>query len=136
VTCKLFGRVISGKGEGKYYMSLKPYKETFKNILGYYPYEGTLNIKKLNDNFQLNKFKWLEIDDFEYNDKVYYGVKILPVRIYGKIGYWVNGAIIRPKRSTHNENTIELISKVNLRKYLFLKNNDIIIANIKSTYHL
>jgi len=127
---KLFGRVISGKGEGKYYMSLKPYKERFYNILGYYPYEGTLNIKKLNNNFQLNKLNWLEIDDFEYDGRAYYGVKILPVKIYGKIGYLVNGAIIRPKKSTHDKNIIELISNVNLRKFLFLKNNDIIVVNI------
>ena len=127
---KLFGRVISGKGEGKYYMSLKPYKERFKNILGYYPYEGTLNIKKLNNNFQLDKLNWLEIDDFKYNGRAYYGAKILPVKIYGKIGYWVNGAIIHPKKSTHDKNIIELISNVNLRKFLFLKNNDIIIVNV------
>ena len=130
MTNKLFGQVISGKGEGKYYMSLKPYKERYKNILGYYPYEGTLNIKKLNNNFQLDKLNWLEIDDFKYNGRVYYGVKILPVKIYGKIGYWVNGAIIHPKKSTHDKNIIELISKVNLRKFLFLKNNDIVIVNV------
>ena len=126
MTDKLFGQIISGKGEGKYYMSLKPYKERFKNILGYCPYEGTLNIKKLNNNFKLDKLNWLEIDDFKYNGREYYGVKVLPVRIYSKIGYWVNGAIIRPKKSTHDENTIEIISNVNLRKFLFLKNNDII----------
>ncbi|MBW9221476.1 DUF120 domain-containing protein [Methanothermococcus sp. SCGC AD-155-C09] len=130
MTNKLFGQVISGKGEGKYYMSLKPYKERFYNILGYYPFEGTLNIKKLNNNFKLDKLNWLEIDDFKYNGKEYYGVKILPVKIYGKIGYWVNGAMIRPKKSIHDENIIEVISKVNLRKFLFLKNNDIVIVNV------
>ena len=39
------GRIISGMGEGAYYMSLNEYKKQFKEKLGYEPYPGTLNIK-------------------------------------------------------------------------------------------
>ena len=39
------GHIITGMGEGAYYMSLDGYKKQFKEKLGYEPYPGTLNIK-------------------------------------------------------------------------------------------
>ncbi|HUW86625.1 MAG TPA: DUF120 domain-containing protein, partial [Methanoregula sp.] len=41
----LSGMVVSGIGEGKYYMSLEPYKQQFSSHLGFEPYPGTLNIR-------------------------------------------------------------------------------------------
>ncbi|AEH06498.1 CTP-dependent riboflavin kinase [Methanothermococcus okinawensis] len=122
---KLFGRVMSGKGEGRYYMSLLPYKEKFKDILGYEPYEGTLNIK-LNKAIDLNRFNPLEIDDFRYENNKYYGVKLIPVKICTK-DFCVKGAIVYPKKTEHSNNIIEIIAPIKLRKYLFLKNNDIVM---------
>ena len=45
---ELNGKVVSGMGEGEYYMSLKGYTKQFKTKLGYIPFPGTLNVK-LND---------------------------------------------------------------------------------------
>ena len=42
---ELSGSVISGLGEGAYYMSLKGYTKQFKTKIGYVPFPGTLNIK-------------------------------------------------------------------------------------------
>src|SRR5438270_8392425 len=39
------GTVVSGMGEGAYYMSLEGYKIQFKEKLGYEPYPGTLNVR-------------------------------------------------------------------------------------------
>src|SRR5919197_1426942 len=47
------GIVISGMGEGAYYMSLDGYKKQFREKLGYEPYPGTLNIK-LQDQIFMN----------------------------------------------------------------------------------
>ncbi|UXM84509.1 CTP-dependent riboflavin kinase [Methanococcus aeolicus] len=121
---KLFGRVVSGKGEGKHYMSLPPYKEKFKNILGFEPYEGTLNVK-LGYIINLNELNPIEVDDFYYKNNKYYGVKLIPVRICIK-DYCVNGAIVYPKKTEHPNNVIELIAPIKLRKYLSLKNNDMV----------
>jgi riboflavin kinase len=124
----IIGRVVSGKGEGRYYMSLPPYKEKFKNILGFEPYEGTLNIK-LEQEIDLNRLNPIEIDDFYYNGTKYYGVRMIPVKIHAK-NYCVDGAIVFPKKTEHSKNIIELISPIKLRKYLSLKNNDIIKISI------
>jgi riboflavin kinase len=97
IKMKLFGRVVSGKGEGRYYMSLPPYKEKFKNILGFEPYEGTLNIK-LGYGIKLNDLNPIEVDDFYYKNNKYYGVKLIPVRICIR-DYCVNGAIVYPKKN-------------------------------------
>lgn len=53
--CKIFGReetrftlvgtLISGLGEGRYYMSLEPYRQQFLEHLGFEPFPGTLNIR-------------------------------------------------------------------------------------------
>ncbi|MBW9223223.1 DUF120 domain-containing protein [Methanothermococcus sp. SCGC AD-155-E23] len=120
----LYGKVISGKGEGKYFMSLKPYKERFKNLLGYYPYEGTLNIK-LSEYVPVDMSRCLEIEGFEYNGKRYYGVKVLPGWIC-KNEFAVKGALIFPEKSTHPKDVVEVISPVNLRQYLSLKNGDVV----------
>ncbi|HXV45112.1 MAG TPA: DUF120 domain-containing protein, partial [Nitrososphaera sp.] len=39
------GSVVSGMGEGAYYMSLEGYRKQFKQKLGYEPYPGTLNVR-------------------------------------------------------------------------------------------
>ena len=42
---ELNGSVISGLGEGAYYMALSGYTKQFKVKIGYIPFPGTLNIK-------------------------------------------------------------------------------------------
>ena len=41
----LTGRVKSGLGEGRYYMSQKGYRAQFAKRLGIDPYPGTLNLR-------------------------------------------------------------------------------------------
>ncbi|MBW9220255.1 DUF120 domain-containing protein [Methanothermococcus sp. SCGC AD-155-N22] len=120
----LYGRVTSGRGEGRYFMSLKPYRERFKSILGYYPYEGTLNIK-LSEYTPLDMSKCLEIEGFEYEGKKYYGVKVLPAKV-SKDEFAIKGALIFPEKSNHPKDIVEVISPLNLRNYLSLKNGDIV----------
>ena len=126
----LYGRVTSGRGEGRYYMSLKPYKKRFKKVLGYYPYEGTLNVRLLSEYRNLDTSKCLEVEGFEYQGKRYYGVKVLPAKI-SKDEFAVNGALIFPEKSKHPENIVEVISPLNLRNYLSLRNGDVVKIKIE-----
>ena len=41
----LEGTLISGMGEGAYYMGLKGYSKQFKSKIGYVPFPGTFNVR-------------------------------------------------------------------------------------------
>ena len=45
------GIVVSGMGEGAYYMALEGYRKQFKEKLGFEPYPGTLNVKLVDQIF-------------------------------------------------------------------------------------
>ncbi|ABR55084.1 protein of unknown function DUF120 [Methanococcus vannielii SB] len=122
---KIFGRVVSGFGEGKYFVGLIPYKNKFKELTGFTPYEGTLNIK-LKTYFDIDKYDPLEFDGFEIDGKEYFGGKVLLVTLFNKSGKFVDCAIVSPKKTDHSKKTLEIIAPVNLRKFLSLKNLDIV----------
>ena len=42
---QLKGTIVSGMGEGAYYMSLRGYTKQFKKKIGYVPFPGTLNVR-------------------------------------------------------------------------------------------
>ncbi|ACV24425.1 CTP-dependent riboflavin kinase [Methanocaldococcus fervens] len=123
------GRVVSGFGEGRYFLSLPPYKEAFKKVLGFDPYEGTLNLK-LNEAFNINKFKYIETEDFEFNGKKFFGVKILPIKILINNNE-IDGAIVVPKKTYHSSDIIEIIAPVKLREQFNLKDGDVVKILIK-----
>src|ERR671928_100116 len=56
LTIDFKGTIVSGMGEGAYYMSLDGYKKQFKEKLGYEPFPGTLNLK-LEEKMYMNKKK-------------------------------------------------------------------------------
>ncbi|XRP96816.1 CTP-dependent riboflavin kinase [Methanocaldococcus sp. 16A] len=123
------GSIVSGRGEGRYFLSLPPYKEAFKNILGFEPYEGTLNLK-LNKEFDINKFKYIETEDFEFNGKKYFGVRILPIKILIN-NKEIDGAIVLPKKTYHSSDIIEIVAPIKLREQYNLKDGDVIKILIK-----
>jgi len=116
---KLVGRVISGKGLGIYFVSLEEYRTFFKRILDREIFCGTLNI-------ELNRGTWRD----------------LPLKIYmpegphapilfarGKI-FSEDIIVLRPVKSTHPDNVIEIVAGVNLRKKYQLNDGDCIVIEI------
>jgi len=119
---KLSGSVISGLGEGAYYMSLNGYTKQFKVKIGYIPFPGTLNIK-LNQLQatqiiqQLDDLESVMIDPFSDGKRTYGWVKCFHATLNDSI----KCELIRLERTHHNNSIIELISKNNLRKTSKLK---------------
>jgi riboflavin kinase len=113
------GRVVSGLKDGRYYLSLPQYVKQFKKKLGFTPFPGTLNvvIKDINKKLLLTKMKGITVDGFSFGNRVLGRVKCFPVMINGK----VKGAIALPDRSHYSSDTIEIISRHNLRRELKLK---------------
>jgi riboflavin kinase len=119
---ELIGKIVSGLGEGAYYMSLKGYTKQFKSKLGYVPFPGTLNIKlnQQRDSLAVQQFADLEgimIDPFSDGKRTYGWVKCY----HAKLNNSINCELIRLERTHHDNSVIELISKKNLRKIGKLK---------------
>jgi riboflavin kinase len=115
------GRIESGIGEGKYYMSIKGYKSEIKKRFDFLPYPGTLNLRiKEEDLSKVYNSPFSVIEGFSTKKRTYGSLKCKKVMINDNI----NGAIIIPERTSHPNNIVEIISDVHLRDRLQLKDDD------------
>lgn len=115
------GVIISGMGEGAYYMSLKGYTKQFKSKLGYIPFPGTLNVKLKHPEFveakrSLETYPAIMVEGFSDGKRTYGWVKCFPARINNS----VDSALILLERTHHDDSVIELISEENIKKTLKL----------------
>ncbi len=113
----LKGTLVSGMGEGAYYMSLKGYTKQFKTKIGYIPFPGTLNVKlgKKEYTETIRQFEGMEgshIDGYSDGKRTYGWVKCFKAKLNSSF----DCELIRLERSHHDTSIIELISKNNLRK--------------------
>jgi riboflavin kinase len=114
----LSGKVITGLGEGQYYISLDGYRTQFKEKLGFDPYPGTLNIKLDTQSIEVRKkiIQSIRITGFTDHNRTFGKGSCFMVRISD-----IQGAVITPERTHYPEDIIEIIAPVNLRNYLALK---------------
>ena len=116
------GNVVSGLGEGRYYIEQSGYVEQFKEKLGFIPYPGTLNVEiefiARNKLRLLKNQKSIKIDEFGTKNRTFGGVRCFRAKIDS-----VEGAIVLPIRS-HYSNILEFISEDYLREKLNLKDGD------------
>jgi len=111
------GTIVSGMGEGAYYMSMKGYAKQFKSKLGYIPFPGTLNVKLKDKEFieakrTLDTHLGIMITGFSDGKRTYGWVKCYP----SKINNSIDAALITLERTHHDDSVIELISKENIKK--------------------
>ncbi|MCZ7357072.1 MAG: winged helix-turn-helix domain-containing protein/riboflavin kinase [Candidatus Methanoperedens sp.] len=111
----LSGKVITGLGEGQYYISLEGYRKQFREKLGFDPYPGTLNVRLDPASIETRKSINcnIRISGFTDNNRTFgpgscFNVKISDLR----------GAVIVPERTHYPEDIIEIIASVKLRDYL------------------
>jgi len=119
---EIAGKVKSGLGEGRYYVSKKPYVTQFTEKLGIVPYPGTLNVK-IEPEYesvlrQLRGRKGIMIEGFSSDDRTYGAVKAFKCMIDG-----IDCALIFPYRSIYRD-VMEIISSEFLREKLNLKDDD------------
>ena len=127
----LKGTLVSGMGEGAYYMSLKGYTKQFKSKIGYIPFPGTLNVKlgKKEYTEAIRQFEGLEgihIDGYSDGKRTYGWVKCFKA----KLNSTIDCQLIRLERSHHDTSIVELISRTNLRKTGKLSNGSKVTITI------
>jgi len=113
----LKGTLVSGLGEGAYYMSLEGYSKQFKTKIGYIPFPGTFNVKLEKKEYteaisQFEEMDGIHIDGYSDGKRTYGWVKCFKA----KLNSTIDCQLIRLERSNHDTSIIELISKSNLRK--------------------
>ena len=123
------GVVISGMGEGRYYLTLGGYTEQLKRKLRFSPYKGTLNIRVVpGESDKLNILKessGITIDGFQDGERTFGPGKCFPAKIRN-----MDCAVIVPNRS-HYSDVVEVISKDYLREKLKLRDGDEVEVEIR-----
>lgn len=121
----LHGKVVEGVGEGAKYVKL--YQQVLEKVLEITPYPGTLNVQlssldaqKLKSLLQNHKCKFFipppcKVCVHAYAWKVY---------IKAGEGRCFPAYIVKPAKTIHGDDIIELLSEVCLRKELSLKTGD------------
>ena len=119
------GEVFTGLREGAYYISLRGYRNQFREALGFEPFPGTLNLR-LSDPLmtdQRERLKILpgvEVKGFEDGKRTYGPVKCFRAKVSGRYP----GGVLAIERTHHDSSVLEVISPVNLRRVLGLKDGD------------
>ncbi len=127
----LKGTLVSGLGEGAYYMSLEGYSKQFKTKIGYVPFPGTFNVKLRKKEYteaisQFEEMEGIHIDGYSDGKRTYGWVKCFKA----KLNSTFECLLIRLERSHHDTSIIELISKNSLRKTAKLSDNSKVTITI------
>jgi riboflavin kinase len=119
---RIRGTVVSGLGEGRYYLSQPGYVLQFSERLGYSPYPGTLNVRVSPEDLlkvaAVKDWNSIRIDGFEASGRTFGGATCLAARLNGRESH-----LIIPDRS-HHKDMIEFIAPEYLRDTLHLKDSD------------
>lgn len=117
---KIDGEVKTGLGKGAFFLSQEFYKKELNKNLGFIPYPGTLNIVVSEEYLD-------EITEIKNNcqnlikpDEGFGAVKYIEAKLNDEI----NGAIVFPAKTVHDENYLEFIAKCRLRDELGLEDGD------------
>ncbi len=128
----LKGQLVSGMGEGAYYISLQGYTEQFRSKIGYVPYPGTLNVR-LDRNADRDAIKQLEtlegitIDGFADGRRTFGWVKCFSCMVNDSI----KCHLIIPERTHHDDSIVELISDVCIRDTCNIKDGSNVFINMQ-----
>ncbi|MFH1127122.1 MAG: DUF120 domain-containing protein [archaeon] len=119
------GFVVSGSGEGAYYLGLEQYFLQICEKIGFTPFKGTLNVEVRDEHDLSVKDEFLSrlpivIDGFTDGGRSFGELMCFKCRINDE----VEGAILVPKRTHHDRRIVEIVAPVRLREALNLKDGD------------
>jgi len=125
---KIEGLVIRGVGDGRVYLSMPEYRRQLHKSLGFFPYEGTLNltIAEPGKKTDLVATRGIEIDGFLKDGRTLGAAKCFRCTVNGR----EKGAVIIPLRSHYGSDVVEIISQNNLRKKLGLRDGSRVTVDV------
>ena len=119
---KIDGEVTTGLGKAAFFLSQDFYKREFKKNLGFIPFPGTLNVI-VDEEFlgPINEIKD-SCENLIKPDTEFGAVKYIEAKLNDEI----EGAIVFPAKTTHDENYLEFIAEMKLRDELNIEDGDIV----------
>lgn len=117
----LEGKVFTGMGVGKEYLSLEPYQRKIKEITGFRPFPGTLNLRCKKEDVEevLDRIDADRIDSFSFEDEKYSGIDV-----YSAILQDLEVAVLRMEVTDYGPEVVEVVAEDNLREELGLEDGD------------
>jgi riboflavin kinase len=103
------GKIVSGLGQARYFISREGYSRQFLQKLGFIPFPGTLNVlleEPLPEHHQA-----IKIEGFEEEGQTFGECRCYRIKVNG-----IDAAAVRPERSRHPPDLIEVIAPVRLRE--------------------
>ncbi|MGD0477878.1 MAG: DUF120 domain-containing protein [Nitrososphaerales archaeon] len=129
------GTLFTGLGEGGYYISLAGYKKQFVKLLGFEPFPGTLNLTigpgEIELRKQLDFLDAFELSGFSQGGRSYGPAKCFRAKVESK---YDAGALVI-ERTHHSESVLEVISPLDLRKTLSLRDGDRVHVTVYTGDH-
>lgn len=113
----MLGKITAGLGQAGYFLSREGYRRQFLECLGFVPFPGTLNVL-LDEPFPAS-YPSILIQGFSEGEECFGGCRCYLISVGG-----MEAAAIRPERSRHPPELIEVIAPTNLRQALDLKDGD------------
>lgn len=127
---ELEGNILTGLGEGQYYVNIPGYRKQFEEKLCFSPFPGTLNIKIFGNSLtvlnRLLELPAVQIEGFHDGKRTFGGGRCYPVSVRG-----IEAAVVAPERTHYPSDLIEIIAPVKLRDTLSLKDGDSVVIQIK-----
>ena len=119
---KIEGEVTTGLGKAAFFLSQEFYTREFEKNLGFVPFPGTLNIVVSDDHLdEINEIK-NSCENLIKPDEGFGAVKYIQAILNDE----VEGAIVFPAKTTHEENYLEFIAENRLRDELNLEDGDVV----------
>ena len=119
---KIDGEVTTGLGKAAFFLSQEFYTREFEKNLGFVPFPGTLNVVVSDAHLdEINKIK-NSCENLIKPDEGFGAVKYIQAILNDE----VEGAIVFPAKTTHEENYLEFIAENRLRDELNLEDGDVV----------
>ena len=119
---KIDGEVTTGLGKAAFFLSQEFYTREFEKNLGFIPFPGTLNVVVSDDHLdEINEIK-NSCENLIKPDEGFGAVKYIQAILNDE----VEGAIVFPAKTTHEENYLEFIAENRLRDELNLEDGDVV----------
>ena len=128
----LEGELVSGMGEGAYYMSLDGYARQFRDAIGYVPFPGTLNVRLAGPHHVLAAERLDSagggalVNGFSDGRRTYGWVRCFAASVNGIDGCHV----VRLERTHHEPSIVEVISRLEIRRAAGLRNGSAVSVRV------